>query len=631
MTLVLVILTIFLVASLLAWFTKINIAHLFAPSIFFITLWEFMFGLSGFLNLGMEFLVLFACSTTLVLFIKNAQFRAAMLKNLYLPSTTSFFLLATISFLKSKDWMIYQWDEFTHWGIVVRIMYEYGALGPSTPAEYVAWTYPPALSLFQYFVIDLSSGWREGLLYWALHLIVISIIVSSLSRCSYKNLSEIILKLFVALVASFAFFNYFDTIYADPSLAITFGFLIVTAINATRLDGRWAIIFAVSAAFVTLIKPIGIYFALSAILINIVATLFTAKSKSVKKVVVSFQPAVASIAAVGTAWIAWGLYLSSLSQAAYSHLSVPGAFNSSGRESFISSFTSSFINAFFQTGLNPISWSNMPASKWTIACIVFFSIWTFLSDRHHILKNFAIGIALLLTSAGYIAVIFNSYLTMFSPGEAAGLASFQRYIATWYQGVFFAIVLLILSEINFAEDFKSNLLTDSNPKISNTKMRISVLLITFMALSTISSIGNYVNLLRAPQYKGSEWREPFAPMIKAIEAAKIPEGSNVSIITQHKMGFEYYVLRYELIGAKFGAFPFSIGSPNGESDVWTDPTMDVKKWSGALKDYDFVVLYITTESFNEEYSSLFEGGIVEPNTVYKIEKLAKTVVLSKAK
>jgi hypothetical protein len=201
---------IFLVAVLLAWITKIDIAFLFAPSIFFITLWEFVLGLSGFLNLGMEILVLIVCSTTLILLIKNLQFRILTLKSIYLPSTVAFFLLAAISFLKSKDWVLSQWDEFSHWGHVVKIMYEYGALGPGTPTDYTAEEYPPALSLFQYFVNDFSSGWREGLLFWSLHLIAISIIVSVLAKCSYKHFSEIVLKLFVAFIASFTFFNNFD-------------------------------------------------------------------------------------------------------------------------------------------------------------------------------------------------------------------------------------------------------------------------------------------------------------------------------------------------------------------------------------------------------------------------------------
>ena len=630
MELLAVLFIIFLVAVLLAWITKIDIAFLFAPSIFFISLWEFIFGLSGFLNLGMEALVLLAGSSTILLLIKSVQFRASILKNLYLPSTMAFFLLATISFLKSKDWVLYQWDEFTHWGHVVRIMYEYGALGPGTPTDYNSEAYPPALSLFQYFVIDFSSGWREGLLFWSLHLIAISIIVSVLAKCSYKNFTEIVVKLFVAFVASFAFFNYFDNVYSDPSIAITFSFLIVIAINASFRDGRWAIIFAASAAFLTLIKPIGIYFALSAILVNIVATLFTRKYESVGQAIISFRPALASIAAVGTAWMSWGYYLSTLGSYTYSLAgSVPATFNSSGREEFVSEVTSSFISALFHTGLNSISYSNMPASMWTFVCIGFFAIWMYLSGKRNFRKNFAIGITLLLASAGYIALILNSYLTVFGPDEAAALASFPRYIATWYQGLFLAIFLLILSEFEFGKDFKSVLHDDPNLRIPSSKMRVSILLITFMSLSTISSIGNYVNLLKAPQYKGSEWREPFAPMIKAIKSANITEGSKVYIITQHKFGFEYYVLRYEMIGSQFGRVPFSIGSQSGEGDIWTEPTMDAAKWSKTLRDFEFVVLYITTESFNEEFSSLFKGGVVEPNTVYRVIKNADKVFLSK--
>jgi hypothetical protein len=119
-------------------------------------------------------------------------------------------------------------------------------------------------------------------------------------------------------------------------------------------------------------------------------------------------------------------------------------------------------------------------------------------------------------------------------------------------------------------------------------------------------------------------------MVAAIKAANIPEGAKVYIITQHKAGYEYYVLRYEMIGAQFGQVPFSIGSPyDDKDDHWTEPSMDAAKWSETLRDFDFVVLYITTESFNREFSSLFKGGVVEPNTVYRVVKSSDKVSLSK--
>jgi hypothetical protein len=621
---------IFLVATLFAWITKIDIAFLFAPSIFFITMWQFIFGLSGFLNLGMETLVLFVFSATLVLMIKSVQFRISFLKSTYSPSSVAFFLLASISFLKSKDWVLSQWDEFTHWGHVVRIMYEYGALGPSTPTEYTAEEYPPALSLFQYFVIDTSTGWREGLLFWSLHLIAISIVVSVLAKCSYKHFYEIILKIFVALIASFAFFNNFDNVYSDSTLAITFGFLLVVAITAPHLDGRWSLVFAVTAAFLTLVKPIGIYFALSAILINMVATLFAPKFSSTRKNLLRFRPALASLVAVGTVWMAWGYYLESLNYTNYSSGgNILSRFSSSGSEEYIADVTSRFVSALFHVDLNPTSLLSMPASQWTFIWICFFVIWMYLNGRSHLRKNFSIGITMLILTAGYSVVILNSYLTIFVAYEATNLASFQRYIATWYQGIFFATVLLILSELNFGDELKSSLRDVPNSRIPSIKIRIGVMLLAFIALTSLSSIGNYVNLLRAPQYVGSETREPFAPMINAIKKAQFSDGSKIYIITQHKNGFEYYVLRYEMIGAQFGKNAFSIGSPFGEGDVWTDPTMDVEKWSKTLYDYDFVVLYRTTESFNNEFGSLFESGIVEDNSVYKVVKTENYLSLSK--
>lgn len=630
MELVIVISIIYLVASLLSHTTKINIAYLFAPSIFLITFWEYLFGLIGYLNFGMETFVLLVFSVTSVVLIRSVTFRTSIVKNLSLPSTVAFFVLSLVSFIKTKDWLLYQWDEFTHWGQVVRIMYEYGALGPGTPTDYTAESYPPALALFQYFVMDFSPRWREGLIFWSIHLIALSIIVSVLAKCSFKNVSEIVLKLFVALVASFAFFNTFDNVTSDPILAMTFGVLIVFAIKSSSLDSRWGLVFATTAGFLTLIKPIGIYLACAAILVNIISTLFSRKHNSGWKVILSLRPAITASFAAGAAWMSWGYYITSLTPSAFSPLGgVPAAFDSSGREEFVSGVISSFTRALFETGLNPISWSNMPASKWTIVCTIFFVIWVYLDSKSNILRNFAIGITLLTASAGYLAVILNAYLTVFGSGEAAGLASFSRYLATWYQGVFFAIVVLILSEFDLTQNVKSS--TDNREifKFPNKK-QIGILLTTFIMLTTVSSIGNYVNLIRSPQFKGLEWRAPFDPVIKEIEATKMPAGSKVYIITQHKVGFEYYVLRYEMIGMQFGEVPFSIGSQYGEGDIWTEPTMTVDQWSKTLRDFDFVVLYITTESFNKEFSSLFKGGVVEANTVYKVDKLAKTVVLSKS-
>ena len=618
----------------MAWVTKIDIAYLFAPAIFFIAGWEFIFGLFGYLYLGMKSLLICTGITLFVALVKSASFRSQVVKNLFAPSTIAFVTLSIISLHKSKDWLLSIWDELSHWGVFTKAMYRYDALAPATPVDLWHASYPPGIPLFQYFVMEFSESWREGLLFWSMHLLVISVIVTALAKCTYKYPSEIFLKLFLALIASSAilvvgspnFLNVFNTIYQDGIIALTFGFLIVVAIKASYLDGRWGIILTLSAGFITLLKPVGIYFALSAILLNIVATVFTVKFNSGRRVLSAFVPSLATLITVGASWFTWGKYISKFginSESLGAYLNTIQGLESQKEE------ISNFIGAFSKTQL-PSSSLAMPSSTWTIICAMLFVIWAYLDGYQNRKRNFFIGFTLAITTIGYFCVIFLSYLTVFSPLEASAMPSYDRYIGTWYQGVFFAIVLLILTEFNIIREFDSNSMTDLTSTHPKKRSQLGIFLIALIAIGAISTPNHYVDMLRAPQDKGFESRTPFAPVLAAIETANIPEGAKVYIITQHKTGYEYYVIRYEMIGAQFAAVPFSIGSPFAESgDAWTDPTVDAEKWSKMLLDFDYVVLYNYSESFVNEFSSLFKDGIVEENSVYKVVKLGNDSLLTK--
>jgi hypothetical protein len=136
-------------------------------------------------------------------------------------------------------------------------------------------------------------------------------------------------------------------------------------------------------------------------------------------------------------------------------------------------------------------------------------------------------------------------------------------------------------------------------------------------------------LLRTDQFKGIQYRTPFEPVLKAINVADIPKGSQVWIIAQHTVGFEYYVLRYEMIDAKFGTVSWSIGSPDGDGDIWTDSAQTAQTWSQELRNFDYVVLYSASEGFYTEFGSIFESGIIDTNSVYKVIENDGTVSLSK--
>ena len=448
MELFVVIAIIYLVTVVLAWLTKIDIAYQFAPAIFFIATWELLFGFLGYLNLGMEYLVLLTCITIVVLFVRSRDFRRHLLKSSYAPSTVAFVTLSVISLYKSKDWLFSIWDEFSHWGLFTKAMYEYGALVPATPVDVWNAKYPPGITLFQYFVLDFNSGWQEGLLFWSMHLLVFSIIVSVLAGCTYKYRAEVLFKLFISLVAASTFLNSFDTVYQDPVLALAFGFLIVIAIKTSYEMGKWSVLLTLTAVFVTLIKPVGIYFAVSAILLNMVATIFSVKMQSKRNLIASLASSLIALTTSVTVWVVWRYYALNfgVSNSGYSD-AVPSGFNSATNQQEV---VSNFIEAFFQIDLRPSYSLPMSSLIWTILCVVFYLIWVSLNGYLNRKRNISIGITLFLTTIGYFAVILLSYLTVFAPGEATGLASYDRYIGTWFQGVLFAIVVLVLFEFSMA-------------------------------------------------------------------------------------------------------------------------------------------------------------------------------------
>jgi hypothetical protein len=80
---------------------------------------------------------------------------------------------------------------------------------------------------------------------------------------------------------------------------------------------------------------------------------------------------------------------------------------------------------------------------------------------------------------------------------------------------------------------------------------------------------------------------------------------DVWIISQHTIGFEYQFLKYEMLPASVGLVPWSIGSPSGDGDVWTDTTMTAEKWDVLLRDYDYVYLDQGSESFLNEFGGFF--------------------------
>ena len=94
----------------------------------------------------------------------------------------------------------------------------------------------------------------------------------------------------------------------------------------------------------------------------------------------------------------------------------------------------------------------------------------------------------------------------------------------------------------------------------------------------------------------------------------------VWFIAEHTVGFEFYLFQYELLPASIGRSPWSIGSPYGPGDLWTDTNITREVWDKRLNDFDYVFVHSANEVFLKEFGSLFEDpSTLSQPTIYQIE------------
>ena len=164
--------------------------------------------------------------------------------------------------------MAHNWDEFSHWADTVKIMtyLDDFATAPDSPALFKS--YPPAMSLLQYFVQknkmwikgdNLFTDWR---LYLAYHVFEISMLFPCLDReeKAYKKAIKLLVLVFICVLF---YTDMLEYLYIDPFVAIMGGYVFLSAIMKGKKDGFDFLGICLACACLTLAKDIGLYFALA--------------------------------------------------------------------------------------------------------------------------------------------------------------------------------------------------------------------------------------------------------------------------------------------------------------------------------------------------------------------------------
>jgi hypothetical protein len=524
------------------------------------------------------------------------------------------------------------WDEFTQWGFAVKAMFLFDSLGPLSPAYLNNPDYPPALSALAYLVVKIGGGWDEADVFWAYQLLFIAFLLPLLSKFNFRKISYLIISVFLFTFASIIFFNPFNTVYADFLLSLFFAYSLYLATDKNTYSNRFIFLnLLLVVSTLMLVKDMSMYFILVlTVLVGVNSYFFGIIEGQIRRRLILISVLRAGLIFVvgyATRFI-WLIFansgnLNSATSSTFGNSASLVKTTLSTGEYFSGPVTQNFINKIFNEPLSrwvafSPEWIGFPLTtmQWLyIYSILFFLIVFAANSRASKLHELTNGVIIVGGAFGYFIVLLISYLNIFSGVNSVILTSVDRYIAIYLSTI---VMYLVARAIQQISDFSEVV---RNPFVGNfqsliPKLAIGITLV-FLFQSQVTYLTTYV---KKPNEYSDNLRVNYQVLTEKIRYLDLKIEDKVWIISQDTMGFEFYLFQYEVLPASVGSIPFSIGTPSSKQDIWTDPKMTIDQWDLALNDYDYVVMFKSTETFIEEYGDLFEDPeSLKEQGIYRVE------------
>ncbi len=566
-----------------------------------VALWVLGFGMVNQLDLGAKLsllaILIFACVT---IFVKKDSLKFESIREFFSLPVILFVSLAMWTFFHSQQMRFYKWDEFASWGPFVKSMFLFDALGPFSPAKINFPEYLSGISILPYLTVKVGGVWDEADVYWTHQVLIIAILASTLGMLQWRKHALNVLVISSTILTVTFLFKSFSSIYADPLLGLLFGLGAVVGTSRDIRSNRWTLFnFAVIVCFVSTAKEIGFFFSFALIFLMFIVDFIGSMNEKARKITAAFRSTKLALITALPVFIykfAWEMVLSN--QNVVTERSIFSVLKSlllngpDDEKIYKNELTDSFLNNTFVEPLTDLNGYPLTVISWLIIVLLLFSLLIgSMRTRDDRFSEIAIGVTLMFGVVAYLVILWFSYLIVFTLGEGVGGASFERYVFTYFLGILFYL------NYRFAHSvYPFSARTDFSVFTS----------VWVVFLMWQSSPANFLEYLNNPNSSSDAVRSGLNDQVKIIKDMQLTVDDDVWIISQYTQGFEYYVLKYELLPASVGPVPFSIGSPYGEDDIWTDSTIDSEKWNKMLDKYDFVYVNYVTDSYISEFGSLYD-------------------------
>lgn len=547
----------------------------------------------------------------------------SFMKNIATPACVIFLFFFMFFIICDRGMLLHIWDEFSHWGDIVKVMVIWNDFGTNPQTNAVFGVYPPAMALFQYFLqvlnnlIHGSVSIVEWLLYFAYKIFAVSLFMPLLKDLSFKKIPHIIFTAVCIMIIPLPFYNnFYSQIYIDSFLGILTGAGMAYLFIPHEKDGYEILFISLITATLVLSKASGTVFAIYFGIIMFIRWCSTIKKKYRNKLKVMYKDFIVPVAMTSSILLPrflWNhnvsLYYSAGASASPSNfqllMSIVLRTDTTYRTAVIINFIKKFLQncyTFYVTNIT-ISYYFLTV----LFIVAIFAVYSEfkkidmlqLKDRKNLSFSFFILVFLYIVGLGTIYVLY------FSEYEALALASYDRYMNVIYLALW---IVVMISVIYLSQRIKFS---------KKTLIGIALLLIVF---TPINNLGKYIT--RNFVHSSVELRASYDVFADKIKD-NCDVGAHFFFVSQGDLGFDYWIMRYDMKPYSISQnYSWRVGTMLiDENDMYTSVLTAEQFKAELLSSTDYVILFKVDEKFISDYASLFEDpSTIRDQTLYSVNK-----------
>lgn len=570
-------------------------------SVFEFTGIAYIFGIFGFLRTGF-----YACCAFSAFMWVYAIYRIftkrnlrRVMKNIFTPASFLFAAAMGLYTFSVVGLRASQWDEFSHWAKSVKIMFFTDALCSRPGAGTGFETYPPAVGIFQYILMNLNGEYVEWILYFGYALIVFAAVFYFASEVSFGRTAQILVCFFAVMAVILTYdAEFLLNLQVDLLVSVLTAFCISHILCFDPAGNRFQnIVLSAAMAFAVLVKEAGIFFVRFSCAAYIL--FFFIKSKGYKplsavRLSFLFPPLIAAAAAqiswkthiffTGATGMFDGKY--DIAEFVQILLGKQVGYRNQVLENFLSvlfNFSESY------KGEVQISYGLLILMSLALLyAVIYFLAGRRGGNRAGLFRVYrAVAVCALVYPVGLLA----SYMYKFSEYEALSLASFYRYMNID------AVALVLICIFAGGRYFIT----------SSKNCRAAMIFAASFAF--LLSNNNTVRRLLSREYVSSvarnmQWADEAVSGINTV----IQQWDNVAVIDVQGGGYESICMGYRLWPAyNSGAIPINITTKESSADDDEVTGYTVEKLINDFEEnrFDYLLLARADDDFASEYAAAF--------------------------